>query len=160
MDIRYFIPLEIMQKTKSFLVKQGEQDKEAYVLWKGKQRSNTDYTVTDIIIPEQIAIRSPLGYSFEIPQESVIKVMKALRQSNEIGLIQVHSHPGQSAKHSDRDDKLSLIGRKGALSIVLPFFGKVMFDDFSQSKVHMLTGIFKWDLLPSDKVNRILIIER
>ncbi len=160
MESRYYIPLVIMQRTKKFLVQQGKADKEAYVLWKGQRRSNSDYTVTGIIIPDQIAIRSSFGYSFEIPQKSVGEVIAALRQTNEIGLIQVHSHPGHSARHSDRDDKLSLLGRKGALSIVVPNFGNVVFDDFSNTMVHILTGIHKWDVLRLEHIKKTLIVER
>lgn len=160
MDIHYYVPIEIMRSTKGFLVNEGKKDNEAYVLWKGKQQSNTTYSITGMVIPEQRAICSPFGYSFDLSQESIAEVLKTLRQTNEIGLIQVHSHPGYSALHSERDDKLSLLGRKGSLSIVLPFFGNIIFEDFSETKVHILTDIQQWQILSTDQVNQTLTVVR
>lgn len=156
---KYLIPKTIMHKTKEFLIAQGKLDREAYVVWKGVQKSNMVYSITGIIIPEQKAIKTPLGYAFDIPSHSISNVTAILRQQNEIALIQVHSHPGASTKHSPRDDKLSLLGRKGALSIVLPHFGNISFSDFSQTTVHMLTGVNKWDIIPNGQVSKFLAIE-
>lgn len=156
---KYLVPKEIMNKTKEFLIAQGKLDREAYVLWKGVQKPKMVYSVTGLIIPEQTAIKTPLGYAFDISPQSIAGVTAILRQSNEIGLIQVHSHPGISTRHSKRDDLLGLLGRKGALSIVLPHFGNIRFLDFTETTVHVLTGINKWDPVPKDQVAKILRCE-
>lgn len=160
MNIVYYVPLEIMIRTKEFLMKQGDLDHEAYVLWTGRKLKDNNYIVTDIVIPGQKANKSAFGYFFDISGKSIAKIVADLQSKNTIGLIQVHSHPGESALHSERDDYLSLLGRKGALSVVLPFFGNVDFDDFSYSKVHMLTGLHHWELLSDEQVKKILIVKR
>ncbi|MDR3627764.1 MAG: hypothetical protein P4L45_13060 [Ignavibacteriaceae bacterium] len=160
MNIKYSVSREIMRDTKEFLLSQGKKDKEAFVLWKGKRVSENQFDVTGMIIPNQTAVRTQFGYSFDISEQSIIEVLKELRLSNEIGLIQVHSHPGHSTMHSDRDDKLSLLGRKGSLSIVLPYFGNAAFEDFSSAKVHILTGINKWEALTLQQVNDVLSVKR
>ena len=160
MNIVYYVPIEIMMRTKEFLMKQGELDHEAYVLWTGRKLEDSNYIVTDIVIPGQKANKSTFGYYFDISEQSIAKTVSDLQSKNTIGLIQVHSHPGESALHSKRDDYLSLLGRKGALSIVLPYFGNVNFDDFSYSKVHMLTGLHHWELLSDEQVKKIMMVLR
>lgn len=152
----YKIPLAVMKDTKSFLLSKGKEDKEAFVLWKGVKQGEGQYYVTGYIIPDQIALKTEFGYSFDIPQASIIKLNQELFNKKEIGLIQVHSHPGINTRHSIRDDKLSILNRLGALSIVLPNFGNVMFNDFSRVTVHVHTSIHNWEIMPLVQVDQVL----
>lgn len=157
---KYFVPFKLLEKTKDFLVQMGKKDKEAYVLWSGVKLNTDEFKVRGIIIPEQIAVRSAFGYAFDIPASSIGKINSTLFSKGEMGLIQVHSHPGESAIHSPRDDKLSIINRLGALSVVLPHFGNIDFSDFTKVKVHIHTGVHKWEVLPLNLVKEMIRIER
>mgnify|MGYP001436858100 CR=1 FL=1 len=159
-SLNYKVPIGVMRDTKEFLIEQGRKDHEAFVLWKGKQETDSTYIVTGVIIPEQRAIRSAFGYAFDLSEKSINNVLNELHRTNEIGLIQVHSHPGSSAIHSSRDNELSLLGRKGSLSIVLPFFGNIEFENFSKTKVHILTDLHLWQILSPNQVNQMLTIMR
>ncbi|HOJ12461.1 MAG TPA: hypothetical protein PK733_18005 [Clostridiales bacterium] len=159
-NYKYFIPFNLLKETKDFLVQMGKKDKEAYVLWSGVKLSTFEFQVRGMIIPEQLAVKTAFGYAFDITASSIGKINEALFDKGEMGLIQVHSHPGESAFHSPRDDKLSVINRLGALSIVLPYFGNIDFSDFSKVKVHIHTGVHQWEVLPLNKVKEIIHIVR
>lgn len=160
MNVIYNIPINIMAKTKEFLVSKGKQDSEGYILWKGIKKNDTEYQVTGFVIPEQVAIKNVYGYAFDISARAIEKVTVELFKNREIGLIQVHSHPSLSTIHSQRDNTLSLLSRKGAISVVVPHFGNVEFNDFSRTTVYMQTGIYKWDIVPKNQVSNILRIVR
>jgi hypothetical protein len=149
-----------MKETKLYLINKGKENKEAFVLWTGIQNPDNSYSVNNLLIPYQIADKNNFGYSFDIPGKSISEIIQVLYNSGEIGLIQVHSHPGASARHSLRDDTLSILNRSGALSIVLPYFGNIEFNDFSNCLVHVNVGINKWDVLPYSKVKEIVKILR
>lgn len=159
-NYKYYIPFNFLKETRDFLVQMGKEDKEAYVLWSGVKLRMYEFQVKRMIIPEQTAVRTAFGYAFDITASSIGKINATLFEKGEMGLIQVHSHPGESALHSPRDDKLSVINRLGALSVVLPHFGNIDFSDFSNVKVHIHTGVHRWEVLPLNKVNEIIHIMR
>lgn len=156
----YNIPLKIMQDTKKTLMEFGRQDKEGFLLWKGLKLSESEFQITGFIVPKQIARKTTFGYSFEIPTQAIRDMQLQLEKTGETGLIQVHSHPGKSALHSDMDDKLCILSKKNALSIVLPYFANIDFDDFSNSKVHIQSALYIWEVLSNDQVNKILRVIR
>ncbi len=51
-------------------------------------------------------------------------------------LAQVHSHPGEDARHSDGDDKMVVAPYQGMLSIVVPHYGHVGMTPLSEVGVH------------------------
>jgi proteasome lid subunit RPN8/RPN11 len=59
-------------------------------------------------------------------QEEIGRTQRAARASKLGVLCQVHSHPGNDARHSDGDDELVLLPFEGMLSIVVPRFGLFM----------------------------------
>lgn len=156
----YYVPYTIMEETKKFLIEKGKVYEEAFVLWKGTRISDDEFKVTGYIIPKQTASNNLCGYSFDIDSEEIERMNSQLYKNSEMGLIQVHSHPGCSTIHSNRDDDLCILGKKGALSVVLPDFGNTNFTDFSNATVHIQTGVHKWDIIPKSKVKDYIRIVR
>lgn len=154
----YYIPRELIKETKEILMDFGRKDQEGFLLWKGIKISNNEFNVTGLTVPYQIARKTIWGYSFEVPPDSIREMQLKLANNKEIGLIQVHSHPGSSAIHSDADDTLCILSKKNALSVVLPYFGNIEFNDFSNCKVHIHTALYRWEVLSNNEVNKILRI--
>jgi proteasome lid subunit RPN8/RPN11 len=60
-----------------------------------------------------------------VTEENVLKAVHRLRSLG-LGLMaQVHSHPGEDARHSDGDDAMVVAPCRGMLSIVVPHYGHV-----------------------------------
>jgi proteasome lid subunit RPN8/RPN11 len=58
-----------------------------------------------------------------VSRDEIGRTQRAAR-ANKLGVLcQIHSHPGNDARHSDGDDELVLLPFEGMLSIVSPRFG-------------------------------------
>jgi hypothetical protein len=71
-------------------------------------------------------------------------------------LCQVHSHPGDDARHSDGDDKLILLPFDGMLSVVLPHFGRE-FRSMTDACVHQYQN-GRWILCSRASVDAQLVV--
>lgn len=74
-----------------------------------------------LVVPDQLAHRTPLGVSVELTERGQWKLATALGP-HETYLARIHSHPDE-AFHSPTDDNNPAITFDGALSIVVPYFG-------------------------------------
>lgn len=74
-----------------------------------------------LIIPDQLARRTPYGVSVELTTQGQWDLAAALGP-DETYLARIHSHPGE-AFHSSTDDRNPVITFDGAISIVVPYFG-------------------------------------
>jgi proteasome lid subunit RPN8/RPN11 len=105
---------------------------EGMAFWAGRESQEFGATVIlEVIIPDA-------EHSNQRVMASAEAVGNASRvaRSHGLGILcQVHSHPGQDARHSDGDDRLILLPFEGMLSIVVPEFG-IHFTQFSHASVH------------------------
>ena len=70
---------------------------------------------------------------------------------NGLGILcQVHSHPGDDARHSDGDDELVLLPFEGMLSIVVLNFG-LQFDGLDIACIHQFQS-GRWVLCSQESV--------
>ena len=84
-------------------------------------RAELSGTVNAIVIPDQIAGASPLCW-VEVTHQGKLELATALGR-DELYVARIHSHPG-AAFHSYTDDRNPALNYPGALSIVVPNFGK------------------------------------
>lgn len=75
--------------------------------------------VTTVVLPRQ---RVGPG-SYEIPRDGVREMGRSLRGAGLVNVAQVHTHPGDSVRHSPWDNSHSFSQRDGAISIVWPRYG-------------------------------------
>jgi proteasome lid subunit RPN8/RPN11 len=105
---------------------------EGMAFWAGRESQEFGSTVIlEVIIPDA-------EHSSQRVMASAEAVGNAARVARAHGLgilCQVHSHPGQDARHSDGDDGLILLPFQGMLSIVVPEFG-IHFTQLNQASVH------------------------
>jgi proteasome lid subunit RPN8/RPN11 len=84
-------------------------------------RADRSGAVNAIVIPDQIAGASPLCW-VEVTHQGKLELATALGQ-DEVYVARIHSHPG-AAFHSYTDDRNPALNYPGALSIVVPNFGR------------------------------------
>lgn len=80
-------------------------------------------TFTSALQPAQTCHRTPLGLLVTVDGPALFAVNEMLRERGEILAAQLHVHPG-AAFHSETDDQRPLATLLGALSIVVPNFGR------------------------------------
>ena len=76
--------------------------------------------VTTTTIPEARLERR----FFEVSPEAMSAAGRHLRQLGQVRLAQIHTHPGTWVEHSEHDDERAYSQRAGALSIVVPNYGR------------------------------------
>lgn len=74
-----------------------------------------------LVVPDQLARRTPYGVSVELTAEGQWELASAL-EVGETYVARIHSHPGE-AFHSSTDDRNPVITFEGAISVVVPYFG-------------------------------------
>lgn len=75
---------------------------------------------------------------FTVTPAAMSQAGKHLRRSGLRRLAQVHTHPGKGTGHSDVDDSEAYSQLPGAISIVLPHYGKRK-NNLSDAGVHLRT---------------------
>ena len=76
--------------------------------------------VTTVAFPNGIL----RAYSYRVPPEAMSEAGKHLRKWGLVRLAQVHTHPGVDVDHSPEDDRRAYSQEAGAVSIVLPNYGR------------------------------------
>lgn len=137
---------ENIEKTLSFL--KCASNIECVVLWLGKRDCDV-IKVHTVYLPKQLA---DYDY-FHIPEESMAKLLKFLRQNRLMVAAQVHTHP-DIAFHSAADDRWAIIRHIGGLSLVVPHFATTT----SLENFITNTAVFKfnerniWEAVPKNLI--------
>jgi len=118
---------------------------EGMAFWAGHEGGDTT-VILQVIIPNA-------AHSDQRVMASAAAVGDAARAARRNGLgilCQVHSHPGDDARHSDGDDELVLLPFEGMLSIVVPNFG-LHFEGLTGACVHQFQS-GRWVLCSAESV--------
>jgi proteasome lid subunit RPN8/RPN11 len=110
-------PSSIVEATLGILKGAGKSKRERGVFWLANRHR------PEVVVEAYEPIQETSRVLFWLPPESVRAMMQYLKEHQLIAVGQVHSHPGE-AFHSETDDKCSLIGKVGAISVVVPNFAK------------------------------------
>lgn len=145
----FFVPRHVVELSQPLLAEPGLEGYEAVVVWVGRLRGEKSVDIVEVIRPAQIAKRSSMGCSVEIPPEALTDLIRVLEEGCFIA-ARLHTHPSE-AYHSELDDTNMLISHAGAMSIVVPFFAR---DPISLKRcsVNELTRDAGWVELPPDEV--------
>lgn len=119
---RYTISRTVVEASERFLRAAGGAGYEAVVLWLGRLLGEGEATVDRAYVPEQIPQVSEFGVSVRVRGGAITRLIAALDRDERV-LIRVHSHPG-FAYHSDTDDLNMVVSHAGAISLVVPYFGR------------------------------------
>lgn len=124
---------------------------EGMVFWAGRETADCTL-ILQAIVPNA-------AHSNQRVMASARAVGDAARvgRRNGLGILcQVHSHPGDDARHSDGDDELVLLPFEGMLSIVASNFG-LDFNNLSNAGVHQFQN-GRWVLCSSASVASNVIV--
>lgn len=98
----------------------GEDGLEAFVLWSGIVTDQV-CAIRSVHVPEQHSVRTREGLHVTIAGSALHDLAVAVAGQGELLAVQVHTHP-ESAYHSDADDALAVVTKRGGLSLVVPRF--------------------------------------
>ena len=108
----------VLEETLRELAKRGWHRTERVALWLAQRREDS-ITVQEVYVPQYEA---SCDY-FHIPRASMATLMEHLRDKRLMIGAQLHTHPLE-AFHSAADDRWAIVRHAGALSIVIPHFGR------------------------------------
>lgn len=123
----------------------SDRGHEGLVFWAGAQHGPLTVFTTVVIPPTDH--RHGGVFVTERGFGAAVRVARAQRL---LILAQVHSHPGNDARHSDGDDELIVMPFAGMLSVVVPWFG-VGWQRLETACVHQFQSS-AWVLCTQDSV--------
>jgi hypothetical protein len=92
--------------------------------------------------------------SYRVSPEAMSEAGKHLRRLNLVRLAQVHTHPGEDVEHSPDDDRRAYSQEQGAISIVVPHYGRGT-PKLDTCGFHV-RGAAGWKLIPDDQLGTIV----
>lgn len=154
MSIPIRCPQAVVTQTIEAIRRGGYESRETLVFWLGRKHGGIVEVIEAYIPPQQAEIDW-----FRVPPESMRVVMQHLRQRRAHICAQVHSHPGL-AFHSEADDEWALIRHRGALSLVVPHFGRTTSADnfLASTAVYALSDADCWERVPGTAIHTVLAI--
>jgi len=123
---------------------------EGLVFWGGWE-SGEGTVLTTVIRPE-------VDHSYGRVRVSARGYGVAARRARAMGILliaQVHSHPGDDARHSDGDDEMVGLPTEGMLSVVVPNFG-IGLSQPTDAAVHQFQD-GRWVLCSQESVARQVV---
>lgn len=91
--------------------------------------------ITRCVIPDQVGRRSSFGVSVEVTMRGKLELAAALADGERYH-ARIHSHP-REAFHSEVDDRNPGLTAEGALSIVVPNFGRGLRQGLSACAIYV-----------------------
>lgn len=143
----FALPSVLLDATLDVLRDAGSRGCEAFAVW-GATIDDGLVQFTTMVVPDQVAHQTDDGLLVTVDGDALFHINKTLYERNEILAAQVHSHP-TGAFHSDTDDCFSLVTLTGALSLVVPDFGRDRLDGMHGWAWFRLVGQGKWSPLTS-----------
>ena len=111
--------------------------------------------ITRCVIPDQVPRRSARSVSVEVTLRGKLQLAAAL-QPGERYLARIHSHPHE-AFHSPTDDANPGLTAEGALSIVVPDFGRGLRTGLSSCAIYELRRGCWSALTPAEVRSRLVV---
>ena len=119
---QFVVPDEVTEFTDEALRRAGRERHEAFVLWTGVIDASA-FVVRNAHVPRQTGYRSEEGVCVRVDGDELHRLNVWLYEHAEVLGVQVHSHP-TDAYHSETDDSYPIATAVGALSIVVPQYGR------------------------------------
>ncbi|MDA4110950.1 MAG: hypothetical protein OK439_00315 [Thaumarchaeota archaeon] len=101
------------------------KESEVFVLWVGPIKKPKDKNVvTSGLVPFQDTHRGTEGNYVHVSGDELRRIAFANYERDERSVAQVHSHPGKNTTISSLDRRWAVADHQGALSIIVPDYGK------------------------------------
>jgi hypothetical protein len=148
------VPRAILGQTHDYFVPYWRARVEAACFWFGVD-TETRQVVTTLAIPH---LRQSWGH-YRVDADSLRRLAAEMRAQGLVNLAQVHTHPSARVGHSPYDDENAYSTREGALSLVWPHYGAVLYHDLTGVGVHERRG-GRWARLRDEDIgHRIRLVD-
>ena len=127
---KHCVTASLIERSATVLRQYGELEHEGLVFWLGVRSDETTYYIS---VAAPVTDHGP-GFVF-FGARAFGDVARAARAHGLSVLAQLHSHPGDDARHSDGDDNLIPLPFEGMLSLIAPRYG-ADFDRVDDLVVH------------------------
>ena len=117
----FSIPLNIVHATEEALRLDGA---ERTAIWQLAEPSDPEMTVRRLIVPLQEPIVTAHGHLVRVPSSELARMQFDAYDAGFRTWIQLHTHPGINVCMSDTDVAWAIADFLGALSIIVPTFGR------------------------------------
>ena len=122
------IPKKIIDNTSRALT---SRQLEVFVLWTAPiETKNNVCEIKRLIVPRQDADVGSLGAYVHIASKELSRIVFDNYRHGERSVVQIHTHPSHNVDMSVLDRKWEVISHVGALSIIVPNYGKASLNDF------------------------------
>jgi hypothetical protein len=141
---RFFtIPQALLEETERALV--GPSN-ERTALWQMAEPEDHVGTVVGVVVPAQTAHASAFGHLVHVAGAELVRIQFEAHRAGRRTWIQIHTHPGRNVAMSDLDRRWAIADFDGALSIIVPWFGRSGLSGFPGVAVHERTdrGWRRW----------------
>lgn len=136
---RWEIPHAILRQTEAaFRVGQHE----VFAIWTAQKNEVTSGVTVDrvrvsrCIVPTQTPGGTPQGVFVHIEGRELQRIQLDNFDKSERSIVQLHTHPGSDVSMSGLDRQWEVVRHIGALSIIVPFYGRRGLTDFEGVNVY------------------------
>jgi len=157
MIISWRVPAPAVEETESAFLR-GQH--EVFVLWTASTHDESDVcAVRRSITPNQRPGQTPSGVYVHIDGAELARIQFGNLDLAERSVVQLHTHPGSDVAMSALDRQWEVISHVGALSIIVPYYGRLGLLGFPGAAVYEREST-DWRLWPSaETAQRIRVIE-
>lgn len=122
---KWNIPRSVLAETEKAFAR-GQH--EVFVIWSAPRLESAHQEVADIrrcIVPAQKPGATPSGVWVHIAGQELQRIQLDNFKLKERSIVQLHTHPGADVNMSRLDIEWEVVRHIGALSIIVPFYGKL-----------------------------------
>lgn len=109
---------------------------EVFAIWAAKNIESKDATVERLIVPSQSAGMTAAGAWVHIPGAELQRIQIENFKLGERSIVQLHTHPGTDVRMSRLDREWEVVRHVGALSIIVPHYGRQGLSLFSGANIY------------------------
>lgn len=148
-----YIPEVLLERTGELVASFAEvRPSEGIVYWFGLELASKA-VVTSLVVPDA---RTTEG-SVETSVESNAEAQGAIVGTSLVLLGQAHSHAGWNVKHSDVDDEKTFARFDGAVSLVIPYYGRYGVNLVECGLYRHIGGRFH-EVAPENHVDHLIVL--
>jgi hypothetical protein len=154
MSTVFHIPGEVLAETEAALRHDGS---ERTAVWQLAEPPNHAMTVNRLVIPAQQPIVTATGHLVHVAGAELARMQFDAYHAGLRTWIQLHTHPTRNVRMSVTDKEWAIADFSGALSIILPSFGRLGLRGWLGVEVNERTeeGWRRWDV--SEILARLVI---
>jgi len=150
----FAIPLDILPATEEALRLDGA---ERTAVWQLAEPQDAEMTVRRLVVPLQEPIVTGFGHLVRVSSSELARMQFEAHHAGLRTWIQLHTHPGTNVGMSDTDVAWAIADFPGALSIIVPNFGRDVLESWTGVGVYE-RGDDGWrEWTPDETRDRLLV---